>query len=127
MKTIRDVSQKTHSVKDTVKLGDALLDEISELQRSKWQDMITFTEFIHSSRKASKTINKLMKDYTAPQQQCRVTADQVDHQLLLNGKGNKDHVPQRKKKTKTRCNRIHADITIPYEGPAERYQRLKEH
>ena len=38
-----------------------------------------------------KTINKLSKDYAQPQQQCKVTADQVAHQLLLNGKENSTH------------------------------------
>ena len=37
------------------------------------------------------------KNYTEPQQQCKVTADQVAHQLLLNGKRNKLHVPRREK------------------------------
>ena len=78
---------------DTVRVGDALLDDISEAHRSKWKEMIESTDFTHSSRKAWKTINKLTKDYTAPQQQSKVTADQVAHQLLLNGKGNKLHVP----------------------------------
>ena len=82
---------------DTVRVGDALLDEISEAQRSKWKEMIESTDFTHSSRKAWKTINKLTKDYTKPQQQCKVTADQVAHQLLLNDKGNKLHVPRREK------------------------------
>ena len=68
---------------DTVRVGDALLDEISEAQRSKWKEMIESTDFTHSSRKAWKTINKLTKDYTEPPQQCKVTADQVAHQLLL--------------------------------------------
>ena len=82
---------------DTVRVGDALLDEISGAQRSKWKEMIETTDFTHSSRKAWKTINKLTKDYTEPQQQCKVTADQLAHQLLLNGKGNKLHVPRREK------------------------------
>ena len=30
-------------------IGDALLDEISESQRSKWQDMIKSTDFTHNS------------------------------------------------------------------------------
>ena len=66
-------------------------------QCSKLKEMIESTDFTHSSRKAWKTINKLTKDYTEPQQQCKVTADQVAHQLLLNGKGNKLHVPGREK------------------------------
>ena len=82
---------------DTVRVGDALLDEISEAQRSKWTEMIESTDFTHSSRNAWKTINKLTKDYTEPQQQSKVTADQVAHQLLLNGKGNKLQVPRGEK------------------------------
>ena len=82
---------------DTVRVGDALLDEISEARRSKWKEMIESTDFTHSIRKAWKTINTLTKDYTEPQQQCKVTAAQVAHQLLLNGKGNKLHVPRREK------------------------------
>ena len=42
---------------------------------------------------------KTIRD-VSPQQQCSVTADQEAHQLLLNGKGNIDHVPQREKRPK---------------------------
>ena len=42
-------------------------------------------------------IRLLNIDSTAPQQQCRVTPDQVAHQLLLNGKGNKDSKPRRER------------------------------
>ena len=82
---------------ETVNAGERLLDEISEAQHSKWQTLIESTDFTHSSRKAWRTINKLTKDSTAPQQQCRVTPDQVAHQLLLNGKGNKDSKPRRER------------------------------
>ena len=54
--------------KDTVKLGDALRDEISESQRNKWHDLMESTDFTHICRKAWITINKLTKNYTAPQQ-----------------------------------------------------------
>ena len=97
MKTTKDVSPRTPYTKTLSGVGDALLDEISEAQCSKWREMIESTDFTHSSRKAWKTINKLTKDYTESQQQCKVTADQVAHQLLLNGKGNKLHVPRREK------------------------------
>ena len=108
---------------DTVTVGDALL-EISEAQRSKWKEMIESTDFTHSSRKAWKTINKLTKDYTEPQQQCKVTVDQVAHQLLLNGKGNKLHVPRREKMP--RCHRVKTNVTIFYGGHSARCQSLKE-
>ena len=111
---------------DTVRVGDALLDEISEAQRSKWKEMIESTDFTHSSRKAWKTINKLTKDYTEPQQQCKVTADQVAHQLLLNGKGNKLHVPRREKMPSQNCHRVKTNVTIFDGGPSARCQSLKE-
>ena len=98
--------------KDTVRVGDALLDEISEAQRSKWKEMIESTDFTHSSRKAWKTINKLTNDYTEPQQQCKVTADQVAHQLLLNGKGNKLHVPRREKMPRQTV--TESKLTLPF-------------
>ena len=70
---------------------------ITEAQQKKWRTLIESTYFTHSSRKAWKTINKLLKDYTQPPQQCKVTADQVTHQLLLNGKGNSTHRPSNAK------------------------------
>ena len=45
------------------------------------------------------------------------------HTLLLNGKGNKDHLPQRERKG---CFIIHTDVTIPDGGHADRYKHLKE-
>ena len=88
--------------------------------------MIESTDFTHSSRKAWKTINKLTKDYTEPQQQCKVTADQVAHQLLLNGKGNKLHVARRHEDAKTNCHRVKTNVTIFDGGPSARCQCLKE-
>ena len=96
-----------------MKLGDVLLGEISESQRSKWQDMIESTYFTHSGCKERKTINRLTKDNIAPQQQCIVITDQVTNQLLLNGKGTRT-MSHKKKKIKKRCNRLDTDTTIPH-------------
>ena len=57
------------------------------------------TRLTRISQKIWKTINKLSKDYAQPQQQSKVTADQVAHQLLLNGKGNSTHRPSKAKIT----------------------------
>ena len=76
---------------ETTETGNRLSDEISEVLQKKWQTLNESTDFTHSSRKAWKTINKLSKDYKQLQQQCKVTADQMAHQLLLNGKGNSTH------------------------------------
>ena len=89
--------------------------------------MIESTDFTHSSRKAWKTTNKLTKDYTEPQPQCKVTADQVARQLLLNGKGNKLHVPRRGKMPRQTV--TESKLTSPTifdGGPSARCQSLKE-
>ena len=80
---------------ETTETGNRISAEIAEAQQKNWQTLIESTDFTHSSRKAWKTINKLSKDYAQPQQQCKVTVDQVAHQLLLNGKGNSTHRPSK--------------------------------
>ena len=49
----------------------------------------------HNSRKAWKTINKLSNDQTSPNPTCLVTANQVAHQLLVNGRGTMPSKPKR--------------------------------
>ena len=49
----------------------------------------------HNSRKASKTINKLSNDPTSSNPPCLVTANQVAHQLLVNGRGTMPPKPKR--------------------------------
>ena len=61
--------------------------------------MIESTDFLIAAGRNGKQSTGSQKNYTEPQQQCKVTADQVAHQLLLNGKGNKlrrcqDKLPQ---------------------------------
>lgn len=82
---------------ETTETGNKLANVIAEAQQQKWQDMIEATDFTHSCRKAWKTIDKLTIDYTKPPRQCEVTANQVAHQLLLNGKGNTTQRPKRVK------------------------------
>ena len=84
---------------ETTETGNRLSNEIVDAQQKKWQTLIESTYFTPSSRKAWKTISKLSKDYAQPQQQCKVTADQVAHQLLLNGKGNLTYRPSKVKIT----------------------------
>ena len=89
----RRFAQNTFDM-ETVNAGERLLDEISEAQSSKWQTLIESTDFTHSSRKAWRTINKLTKDSTAPQQQCRVTPDQVAISYYLTARGTKIANPE---------------------------------
>ena len=49
----------------------------------------------HNSRKAWKTINKLSNDPTSSKPPCLVIANQVAHQLLVNGRGTMSSKPKR--------------------------------
>ena len=72
---------------------------LQKAQQKKWKTLIESTDWTHSSRKAWKTINILSKDYAQPQHKCKVTANQVDHQLLLNSKRNSAHRPSKARMT----------------------------
>ena len=101
---------------DTVRVGDALLDEISEAQHSKWKEMIESTDFTHSSRKAWKTINKLTKDYTEPQPQCShcrpggsPTTSKWQREQTAR--------PTEREDTKTNCHRVKTTTRLLQEEP----------
>ena len=81
---------------ETTETGNRVSDEIVGAQQKKWQTLIESTDLYTA---AVETINKMSKDYAQPQQQCKVTADQVAHQLLLNGKENSTHRPTKAKIT----------------------------
>ena len=49
----------------------------------------------HNSRKAWKTIRKLSNDPTTSNPPCLVSANQVAHQLLVNGRGTMPSKPKR--------------------------------
>ena len=49
----------------------------------------------HNSRKARKTIRKLSNDPTTSNRPCLVSANQVAHQLLVNGRGTMPSKPKR--------------------------------
>ena len=60
--------------------------------------MITSTNLTGNSRKALQTIRKISNDLRAPKPPCLVTANQVAHQLLINGRG---EMP-----TKPKCSKL---------------------
>ena len=60
-----------------------------------WEEVITSANMTRNSRKAWKTINKLSNDPTSSNPPCLVTANQVAHQLLVNGRGTMPSKPKR--------------------------------
>lgn len=71
---------------ETINLGEELLQILSENRRNKWIDTVTNVDLTHNSKKAWSTIRKLTSDPPAAAEPSPVTANQVSHQLLLNGK-----------------------------------------
>ena len=70
----------------TVKAGESLLSAISTQKQQTWQNLVESTDMRRSSWKAWNLICKLGNDRTANKQHSNVTANQVAHQLVLNGK-----------------------------------------
>ena len=68
---------------------------MTEEKRKIWEEVITSTNMTHNSRKAWKTINRLSNDPTSSNPPCLVTANQVAHQLLVNGRGTMPSKPKR--------------------------------
>ena len=59
-----------------------------EEQKEIWEKMFTSIDLTHNSRKAGKLIKNICNDPTTPNPPCLVNANQVENQLLVNGRGN---------------------------------------
>ena len=93
IKEYRDKYEDNPFADSTITLGDELMSAISEDRRKAWQTLIESTYMTHSSKKAWSTIRKHCDDPCKPKQHCNTTANQVEHQFLLNGR-----VPNRQPK-----------------------------
>ena len=71
----------------TLDTGNELISKMAAENKKRWEEMITSTDLTGNSRKAWQTIRKISNDPTAPKPPCLVTANQVAHQLLVNGRG----------------------------------------
>ena len=80
----------------TIDAGNKLIELMTEQKKERWEEMITSIDLTHNSRKAWKgTIKNISNDSTTPTPPCLVNANQVAHQLLVNGRGNIPTKPKR--------------------------------
>lgn len=80
---------------DTIEEGERLLENISEVRRTNWHSLLNNMDMKHSSCKACGLIKKLDCDPTKLKTlTSTVTANQVAHQLLINGRTNKKIQPK---------------------------------
>lgn len=71
---------------ETVHLGDILTTAIAESRRQTWRNLIVNTDMRRSSKQAWQTLRKLNNDPRQPMEKVKVTANQIAHQLTVNGK-----------------------------------------
>ena len=70
----------------TLDTGNELISKMAAENKRRWEEMITSTDLTGNSPRAWHTIRNI-SDSTIPKPVCLVTANQVAHQLLVNGRG----------------------------------------
>lgn len=71
----------------TIEVGEYLTNNIAEIRRNRWGKLLENVDLKGNSRRAWRMIKNLSNDPTKPKEvKPDVTANQVAHQLLLNGK-----------------------------------------
>ena len=70
----------------TILAGEELMQAIAESRKNSWVQLVSSIDMTHNSKKAWHTIKKLTGDLPNATNTGQVTANQVAHQLLLNGK-----------------------------------------
>ena len=67
-------------------LSNDLIRCLDKTRKDRWNERVTNIDFTHSSRKAWQTFRQLTNDPSLGKRKYPVTANQIAHQLLLNGK-----------------------------------------
>ena len=99
---------------DTITVGEHLIVSMTQERQRKWLDTIESTDMPRNSKKAWNLIQKLNNDPAIPKHQhYSVTANQVAHQLLVNGqtKGKKAF---RVKFRKNKKQNMEPNLTSPF-------------
>ena len=78
----------------TIEAGNTLIDKMTEEKRKRWEEVITSNNMTHNSHKVWNTMRKLSNDPTTSNHSCLVSANQVAHQLLVNGRGTMPSKPK---------------------------------
>ena len=101
---------------ETIETGELLMETISKQRRESWKELIEHTDMTHNSKKAWSLLRKLGNDPTKGTTHPPVSANDVAHQLLLNGKGNPNHKerPIRKEPSQNddNCGKYTPDFTL---------------
>ena len=79
----------------TIETGKALMNNMKEEKKKRWEEVITSINMTNNIRKAWTIIKHLSNDPTSPIAPCLVSANQVAHQLVINSRGTMSNKPMR--------------------------------
>ena len=98
-KSLYEAYKKQYSIdpfgETIIDTGNTLIDKMKDEKKKSWEEVITSNDLTHNSRRAWQTIRKLSNDPTTPNHPCLVNANQVAHQLVINGQGKIPKKPKR--------------------------------
>ena len=78
----------------TLDTGNELIRNMAAENKRRWEERIPSTDLTGNNRKAWHTIRKIFNNPSAPKPPCLVIANQVAHQLHVNGLGEMKKMPK---------------------------------
>ncbi|CAI6371000.1 unnamed protein product [Macrosiphum euphorbiae] len=101
MRAYTEMYEKDPFGYETINKGEFLLEAIGTERRANWINLVESIDMKHSSQKAWGLMKKLNNDPKQRNSQNLTTPDQIAHQLLLNGKGQRETNQKRTQKKHT--------------------------
>lgn len=101
MHTYAEINEKDPFGYETINKGEFLLEAIGTEKRANWINLVESIDIKHSSQKTLGLMKKLNNDPKQRNSQNITTSDQIAHQLLLNGKDQRETIHKRTKKKHT--------------------------